>query len=102
MRLTGWLLVGLVYALLGVGFGFVRAAVGLGLALLILWLGLSYFRAAGEVPPDAQPDSDPGDLKYVCKVCGLELRVEVATTDRAPSHCREPMVPVTRSGLRPL
>ena len=104
MRLTavGWAIVAALYIALGIGFGFMRAVVGLGLALLTLWLGLSYFRAAGETPPDAEPELASGDLKYVCKVCGLELRVEIATTDKAPSHCREPMVPVTRSGLRPL
>jgi hypothetical protein len=102
LRLTGWLLVALLYVPLGIGFGFVRAAVGLGLALLTLWLGVSYFRAAGEVPPEAEPERTGGDSKYVCKVCGLELRVEIATTDRAPTHCREPMVLVTNSGLRPI
>ena len=102
MRLTGWVLIGLLYAILGVGFGFVRAAIALGMALVTLWLGISYFRAAGEAPPEPEPNATVGDTKYVCKVCGLELRVEVATTDRPPTHCREPMVPITRSGLQPL
>jgi hypothetical protein len=67
-----------------------------------MYLGFSYFRAAGEAPPEPEATRTEGDLKYVCKVCGLELRVEVATTDAAPTHCREKMVPVTQSGLRPL
>jgi hypothetical protein len=102
MRLTGWLLLGLLYVPLSMQFGFLRTAIALLLALVTLWLGFSYFRAAVEVPAEAEPAQASGDLKYVCKVCGLELRVEIATTDRAPTHCREPMVPITQSGLRPI
>ena len=102
LRLPGWLILGVLYIVCGIGFGFVRAAIGLGLGLIVLWIGLSYFRAVGEEPPASDAEPTTGDMKYVCKVCGLELRVEVATTDKAPSHCREPMVPVTQSGLRPL
>jgi hypothetical protein len=81
------------FAFLGVEFGFVRAAVAAAIFVIVLWLGLSYFRAAGEVPPDVEAeDVSSSGLRYVCSVCGLELKVEVATTDRAPTHCREPMV----------
>ena len=103
MRLVGFVLLAVVYVLLSLNYGFVRVAVGLSMSAVTLWLGFSYFRAAGEAPPEAeQTEVGDGDLKYVCTVCGLELRVEVATTDKAPTHCREKMVPVTRSGLRPL
>ena len=54
---------------------------------------------------DAEPeDVTTSDLAYVCPVCGLELKVEVATTDRAPTHCREKMELVDRSKppLRPV
>lgn len=87
--------------LLGIAFGYVRALVALVFAAAILWLGLSYFRAAGDVPPEPEAeDVSEAALKYVCSVCGLELKVEVATTDRAPTHCREAMV-LVRSGEAP-
>ena len=92
---------------LGIAFGYVRALVGFVIAAAILWLGVSYFRAAGEVPPEPETaDVSSSELKYVCSMCGLELKVEVATTDRPPTHCREPMV-LVRAGesappLRPV
>ena len=78
---------------LGMAFGYLRTLVAFVFGGVILWIGVSYFRAAGEVPPDPETaDVSSSALKYVCTMCGLELRVEVATTDRAPTHCREPMV----------
>jgi hypothetical protein len=35
-------------------------------------------------------------------MCGLELKVEIAAKDRAPSHCMEPMVLVRTGGKPPL
>ncbi|MDQ3914548.1 MAG: hypothetical protein M3323_04335 [Actinomycetota bacterium] len=90
----------LVIALLGRSFGYLRAAVAVAMFFAIFYVGFSYFRSAGEAPPD--PDvEDVGDegLRYVCTMCGLELKVEVAASDRAPSHCREKMVLV--QGRRP-
>jgi hypothetical protein len=93
--------------MLGIRFGYVRALAALVFGGFVLWLGVSYFRAAGEVPPDPETaDVSSSELKYVCSVCGLELKVEVATTDRAPTHCRESMI-LTRAGdgappLRPV
>ena len=81
---------------LGMAFGYLRTLAAFVFAGVVLWIGLSYFRAAGEVPPDPETaDVSTSALKYVCTVCGLELRVEVATTDRAPTHCREAMVLVS-------
>ncbi|HEV2754290.1 MAG TPA: hypothetical protein VG318_00745 [Actinomycetota bacterium] len=97
----GFLLVLLVViALLGRSFGYLRAAVAVAMFFAILYVGFSYFRSAGEVPPDDDVE-DVGDesLRYVCTMCGLELKVEVAASDRAPSHCREKMVLV--QGRRP-
>lgn len=94
------LLVALV--MLGIAFGYLRALVAVVFAAFVLWLGTSYFKAAGEVPPE--PDAEDvtaSELKYVCSVCGLELRVEVATTDRAPRHCREAMVLVAEGSSPP-
>jgi hypothetical protein len=88
--------------MLGIAFGYLRALVALVFGGAVLWLGTSYFKAAGEVPPEPKAeDVSASALKYVCPVCGLELRVEVATTDRAPRHCREAMVLITE-GTPPL
>ena len=88
----------------GYFFEYWRAAVALAMAYTIMWLGFSYFRAAGEVPAEAErADIGGSDLRYVCTVCGLELKVEVATTDRAPTHCRESMKLIDHSTqLRPV
>jgi hypothetical protein len=84
--------VGILLVLLGEFFGYGRAAIALGMAAGIIYLGFSYFSAAGQVPPDPEEEdvSEEG-LMYVCRMCGLELRVETATSDRAPTHCREKM-----------
>lgn len=88
---------------LGQPFGYLRAAIALGMAAAILYLGFSYFRSAGEVPPDPETeDVSDGALRYVCTMCGLELKVEVAASDKAPSHCREKMVLVQGGGRPPL
>jgi hypothetical protein len=84
-------------------FGYLRAGVAVALFLAIAWLGLSYFRAAGEVPPEPEAENvSKSELHYVCTMCGLELKVEVATTGRAPTHCRESMVLVSSEGKPPL
>lgn len=97
------LVVVVLIVLLGGPFGYVRAAVALAMAGAILYVGLSYFRSAGEVPPDPEvEDVSDNSLRYVCTMCGLELKVEVAASDRAPSHCREKMVLVHGGGRPPL
>ncbi|HVF53585.1 MAG TPA: hypothetical protein VNC78_08245 [Actinomycetota bacterium] len=77
---------------LGLVYGFGRAAVGVVMGATILYLGISYFRSAGASLPDPD-DLDVADegLRYVCSMCGLELKIEVLTTDRPPTHCREAM-----------
>ena len=88
---------------LGPEFGYLRTAAALAMAGAILYVGLSYFRSAGEVPPDPEvEDVSEGGLRYVCTMCGLELKIEVAASDRAPSHCREKMVLVDGRGRPPL
>ena len=97
------LVVAALIVVLGRPYGYVRAVVGLTMGAAILYVGLSYFRAAGEVPPDPEAeDVSDGSLRYVCTMCGLELKVEVAASDRAPSHCREKMVLVEGRGRPPL
>ena len=97
------LVVAVLVALLGEPFGYVRAAVAVAMGGAILYVGLSYFGSAGEVPPDPElEDVSDNSLRYVCTMCGLELKVEVAASDRAPSHCREKMVLVQGPGRPPL
>ena len=96
----------LVVVVVGRSFGFVRAVVALAMGAAIFYVGFSYFRSAGEAPPDpGVEDVSEESLRYVCTMCGLELKVEVAASDRAPSHCREKMVLVQgprRPPLRPV
>ena len=90
-------------AAFGPRFGFVRAAVAVAMFAAILVVGLRYLRTVVTVLPEPQV-ADVGEygLKYVCSMCGLELRVEKAARDKAPSHCMEPMVLVREDGRPPL
>lgn len=94
VRLLPFLLLGAVFVA-GVGpfFGFWRATIAFLVAAPILALGIGYFRSAGRSVPDEEPTpvEEEVDQRYVCSVCGLELKVMVATNDRAPTHCREQM-----------
>lgn len=88
---------------LGEAYGYVRAALGLALGAAIVYLGFSYFGSAGQSPPEPEPEDVSGRaLRYVCSMCGLELKVEVATSDKPPTHCREPMVLVRGDEPPPL
>jgi hypothetical protein len=103
-RLLPFLLVGTVFvAGLGPFFGFWRAAIAFIVAAPILAVGIGYFRSAGNSPPEPEAEEvSASDMRYICSVCGLELKVLVATNDRAPSHCREYMELVTVPGPPPL
>jgi hypothetical protein len=90
---------------LGEAFGYLRAAIGLALLTGLLLFGFKYWRDVGLIPPEAElTDVSEFDLKYICRVCGLELRVEVAAKDKAPTHCGEPMELVSGGAppLRPI
>ena len=103
-RLLPYLIVGAIFVG-GVGpfFGFWRAAIAFAFAAPVLAVGIGYFRSAGNSPPEPEAEEvGAADLRYVCSVCGLELKVIVATNDRAPSHCREKMDLLTVSGKPPL
>ncbi|HET7481493.1 MAG TPA: hypothetical protein VFK89_01400 [Actinomycetota bacterium] len=83
----------------GPAFGWWRATVAFLVAALVIWLGVSYFRSAGQSAPEPPIEEvADDDLRYVCSMCGLELKILVATNDRAPTHCREKMKLVDRSG----
>jgi hypothetical protein len=86
---------------LGPTYGFVRAAAGILMFLAIAVFGARQIRSMIVAPPDPElADVSEYGLKYICTMCGLQLKVEVAARDRAPSHCMEPMV-LERTGGKP-
>lgn len=88
-------------AALGLRFGFVRATVAVLMFTAILVFGVRYMASIVNAPPEPEL-AEVGEfgLRYVCSMCGLELKVERAARDKAPTHCMEPMV-LRREGGRP-
>lgn len=83
---------------LGEAFGYVRAGVAVAVFFLMARFGIRWMRSAVTSQPEPEvTDVSEYGLKYVCTMCGLELKIEVAAKDRAPSHCMEPMV-LVRTG----
>ena len=84
-------------------FGFWRTLVAVLMGLAILVIGVKYIQSMVSAPPEPEiADVSEYGLRYVCTMCGLELKVEVAAKDRAPTHCMEPMVLVRSGGKPPL
>ena len=99
--LTGLGLVVIVGA--GEAFGYMRAVIAVGAFWVLLSFGLRQLRGIANSPPEPElADVSDYGLKYVCSMCGLELRVGVAARDRAPTHCMEPMKLVRVGGKPPL
>ncbi|HVE92367.1 MAG TPA: hypothetical protein VNE62_08735 [Actinomycetota bacterium] len=70
-----------------------RAAVGLvvgGAGVLVVRRMLV---ALADPPPPApeKVDAVVADVSYECTLCGTRLRLEVASTGKAPRHCGEQM-----------
>ena len=66
----------------------------------VVWRFSIYFVRILSMTPE---EIDPDDIKevvqdYKCTVCGAEVIMTVAnvSTEKAPRHCREEMVPVWR------
>jgi len=92
---------------LGTWFGdFFRAAIAVAMFFAISIFGTRQVRSMIAAPPEPEiADVSDYGLRYVCTMCGLELKVEVAARDKAPTHCMEPMELVRTGGkpiLRPL
>jgi hypothetical protein len=71
----------------------VRAIVALfvgGVLIAVVRRALGAMGAAPP-PPPAQVDARRADVVYVCAHCGTRLRLEVASTGKAPRHCGEEM-----------
>ena len=88
---------------LGVAYGFLRAAIAVVMFAVIAVVGVRFLYSILQAPPEPEI-SDVSDygFKYVCQMCGLELRVEKAARDKPPTHCMEPMVLVNEEGKPPL
>jgi hypothetical protein len=102
---TGVLALAAVIAAVGLAqfFGYTRAIIAILMFVVLFSFGLRQLRAIANSPPDPElADVSDYGLKYVCTMCGLELRVEVAARDRAPTHCMEPMKLVRTGGKPPL
>ena len=88
--------------ILGYFYGYLRATVGVLMFGAILLFGARFVRQMVIAPPETEPeDVSAYGLKYVCEVCGLELKVEKASKDPAPKHCGEPMHLVRGEGGKP-
>ena len=82
-------------------YGYPRAFVAAVMFGLILMWGVRKLVKISNSPPEPElTDVKEYGLRYVCSVCGLELKVEVAARDKAPTHCGEAMV-LTRDDGRP-
>jgi hypothetical protein len=102
--LAGLMAVVIFVAAAGEFFGYLRAGIAVAMFAVIAWLGVSYFSGARQAPSGPEPE-ELGDeeIHYVCSMCGLDVRVEIAGVDRPPTHCREPMKLVaSRPPLRPV
>lgn len=90
-------------AALGPIFGFVRTGVAVLMFFAIFLFGTRQVRSMFRAPPEPElADVSEYGLKYVCTMCGLELKVEIAAKDKPPSHCMEPMELVRTGGKPPL
>lgn len=88
---------------LGTQFGYVRALVAVAMFGGILFVGVRYLQTVVSAPAEPEVEDVAGyGLRYVCTMCGLELRVEKAARDKPPTHCMEPMVLVAEGGRPPL
>lgn len=84
-------------------YGWGRALLAAVIFLAIVALSLRKLKRVTSVPPEPDlADVRAYDLRYVCSVCGLALKVEVAARDKPPTHCGEAMEMVTEGGRAPL
>lgn len=93
VRLTAVALLLVAALCLGVFYGFVRSLIAVAVGSLIIWVGGRYLQSVLATPAEPEvTDVASFNLRYVCMMCGLELKVEKAAKDRAPTHCMEKMV----------
>lgn len=71
----------------------VRGLMGFSIGLVLIVV-VRRMLAALAAPPPAPPrkvDARLSEVVYECPVCGTRVRLEVATTAKAPKHCGEEM-----------
>ena len=103
MSPAGLALALLAFVALGPLFGWVRSGIAVAMFFGILIFGARQVRSMVKAPPEPEvADVSEYGLRYECTMCGLELKVEVAARDRAPTHCMEPMELVRTGGKPPL
>ncbi len=96
IRAMALISIAFVVALLGPSYGYVRVVIGATVFFILLSFGFKYWRDVGLIPPEPEiQDVSAQELRYVCSMCGLELKVEIAARDKAPNHCGEAMELVT-------
>jgi hypothetical protein len=101
LTFAGIVLAVVLFVVVGHQYGYVRALVAAVMFGLIMAWGLRKLVKISNSPPEPEvTDVKEYGLRYVCSVCGLELRVEVAARDKAPTHCGEAMM-LTRDDGRP-
>jgi hypothetical protein len=84
-------------------YGYLRTSIAALMFGLILTWGVRKLVKIANSPPDPElTDVKDYGLRYVCSVCGLELKVEIAARDKAPTHCGEAMVLNRDDGRPPL
>jgi NhaP-type Na+/H+ or K+/H+ antiporter len=73
----------------------IRALVGLTVGVVLTVFVRRMLGALGAAPPAAPQTVEAGsaDIVYECAQCGTRLRLEVASTGKAPKHCGEEMEP---------
>lgn len=84
---------------LGIRFGFLRSLIAVAIFGVIALFGSRQMRSMVSIPPEPElSDVSDSGLRYVCTMCGLELKVEKTAHAKPPSHCMEPMALVDRGG----
>lgn len=71
----------------------VRGLIGFSIGLVLIVVVNRMLRALA-APPPAPPrkiDARMSEVVYECPTCGTRVRLEVATTAKAPKHCGEEM-----------
>ena len=89
--------------ILGEFYGYLRAVFAVAMFTAIALVGGRFVRQMVVSMPEPEAADVSGyGLKYICDICGLELRVEKAAKESAPRHCTEPMRLVREGGKPPL
>ncbi len=79
--------------------GLVNVLIAIAIGFVVWRLSIAAVRMLSTPPPEVDPDDIEETVQdYKCTVCGAEviMTVKNVSTEAAPRHCREDMVPVWR------